>query len=93
MNFLKGCSLCYCDAIYRRVHLFVCNMKHIPPYLFLSRETSVLLHPMLSNANLHAALLLFFVEHCVTYQKKKAARETGAVTIKCNTRADEYKNT
>ena len=53
-----------CDAIYRRVLLFVCSMNHIPPYLFLSREDdddvrdigkhdfrSVALHPMLSNAN------------------------------------------
>ena len=53
-----------CDAIYRRVLLFVCGMNHIPPYLFLSREDdddvrdigkhdfrSVVLHPMLSNAN------------------------------------------
>ena len=56
-------SLCYCDAIYRRVLLFVCSMYHIPPYLFLSQQDdddvrdigkcdfrSVLLHPMLSNA-------------------------------------------
>ena len=44
--------------------LFVCCMNHIPPYLFRSREeandvrhigthdlSSILLHPMLSNAN------------------------------------------
>ena len=65
INFFKGCSLCYCDAIYRRVLLFVCSMNHVPPYLFLSREDdddlrdikkhyfrSVLLHLMLSNASL-----------------------------------------
>ena len=65
INFFKGCSLCYCDAIYRRVLLFVCSMNHVPPDLFLSREDdddlsdikkhyfrSVLLHPMLSNASL-----------------------------------------
>ena len=64
INFLKGCSLCYCDAIYRRVFLFVFSLNHIPPYLFLSREDdsdvrdvgkhdfrSVVLLPMLSNAN------------------------------------------
>ena len=51
-------------ALYRRV-LLVCGMDHIPPYLFLSREDdddvrdngkddfrSVLLHPMLTNADL-----------------------------------------
>ena len=38
INFFKGCSPCYYDAIYRRVLLFVCSMNHIPPYLFLSRE-------------------------------------------------------
>ena len=48
---------CYCDAIYRRVILFACGMKHIPPHLLMSREdyeddvSSVLLHSMLSNAN------------------------------------------
>ena len=31
-------SLLLCDAIYRRVLLFVCSMNHILPYLFLSRE-------------------------------------------------------
>ena len=36
INF-KGCSLSYCDAIYRRVLLFVCSMNRIPPYLFPSR--------------------------------------------------------
>ena len=59
-------SACYCDAIYRRVLLFVCSMNHMPPnFFFLSGEDdddvrnigkhdfrSVLLHPMLSNANL-----------------------------------------
>lgn len=52
-------------AIYRRVLLFICIMNHIPPHLFLSREDndelrdlgkhdclSVLLQPMLFNANL-----------------------------------------
>ena len=82
MNFLNGCYLCYCDAIYRRVHLFVCNMKHIPPYFchestMMTSETSVLLHPVLSNANLHAALLLFLVEHCVTYKKKRQRGRLG----------------
>ena len=65
INFFKGCSLYYGDAIYRRVIPFVCSMNHIPPYLFRSREDdddvrdmgkhdfrSVLLLPMLSNANL-----------------------------------------
>ena len=65
INFFKGSSLCFCDSIYGRVLLIVCSMNHIPPYLFLSREDddddvrdigkydlrSVLLHPMLSNAN------------------------------------------
>ena len=64
VNFFKGCSLCYCGAICRRVLLFVCSLSHIPPYVFLSREDdhdvrdvgkhhfrSVLLHHMLSNAN------------------------------------------
>ena len=54
----------YCDVICRQVLLFVCSMSHIPPYLFLSREDdadfgdigkhdfrSVLLQPMLSNAD------------------------------------------
>ena len=56
----------YCDAIYRRVILFVGSVNHIPPYLFLSRADdddvrdigkhdfrSVQLHPMLFNANRH----------------------------------------
>ena len=43
----------------------------------MTSETSVLLHPMLSNANLHAALLIFLVEHCVTYQKKRLRRRLG----------------
>ena len=64
INFFKGSSLCFGDSIYRRVLLIVCSMNHVPPYLFLSREDdddvrdigkydlrSVLLHPMLSNAN------------------------------------------
>ena len=38
INFFKGCSLCYCDAIYRRVLPFVCSMNDISPYLFRSRE-------------------------------------------------------
>ena len=37
-NFFKGCSLGYCDAIYRQELHFVCSMNYIPPYLFLSRE-------------------------------------------------------
>ena len=64
INFFKGCSVCYCNAPYRQVLLFVCLMNHIPPYLFRSREDdddvryigkhdfrSVELHPLLSNAN------------------------------------------
>ena len=57
----------------------------------MTSETSVLLHPMLSNAKLHAALLIFLVEHCVTNQKKRVEQETGVVIVKCNTRAGEYK--
>lgn len=38
INFFKRRSLCYCDAIYRRVFLFVCGVNHIPSCLFLSRE-------------------------------------------------------
>ena len=38
INFLKGCSLCYCDTICRRVLFFVGRMNQIPPYLFLSRK-------------------------------------------------------
>lgn len=38
INFLKGCSLCYCHTICRRVLFFVCRMNQIPPYLFLSRK-------------------------------------------------------
>ena len=38
VNFFKGCSLWYCDAIYRRVVFFVCSTNRVPPYLFLSRE-------------------------------------------------------
>ena len=58
-------SVLFGDAIYRRVLLFFCSMKHILPCLFLSRENdndvrdigkhdvrSVLLHPVLFNANL-----------------------------------------
>ena len=69
INFFKGCSLCYRDAIYRRVLLFVCSMNHIPPYLFLSREDDtdvgyigkhdfrlVLLQPMLSNPTNRSSL-------------------------------------
>ena len=37
INFFYGFSLCYSNAIYRRVFLFVCSMNNIPPYLFLSR--------------------------------------------------------
>lgn len=37
INFFKRRSLCYCDAIYRRVLLFVCGVDHIPSCLFLSR--------------------------------------------------------
>ena len=64
ITFFKGCSLCYCDAIYRRAILFARSMNHIPSYLYLSRADdddvrnngkcdcrSVLIHPMLSNAN------------------------------------------
>ena len=61
----KLALLLICDSIYGRVLIIVCSMNHIPPYLFLSREDdddvvrnigkydlhSVLLHPMLSNAN------------------------------------------
>ena len=36
-SLIKGCSLCCCDAIYRRVLHFVYNMNHIPPYSFRSR--------------------------------------------------------
>ena len=79
---LHGCSLCYYDAIYRRVLLFVCSVNHIPPYLFLSREDdddvrdigkhdfcSVLLHPMLSNANL--IVLWQFLFKCIIMQISK----------------------
>ena len=69
MNFFKGCSLslCCCDALYRRVLLFVYSYSknHVPPYLFVSREDdddvrdiekhdfrSILFHLLLSNANL-----------------------------------------
>ena len=38
INFSKGCSLCYCVAIYRRILLLVCSMNHNPPYLFLSYQ-------------------------------------------------------
>ena len=33
INFFKGCSLCYCDAISRRAILFAHSMNHIPSYL------------------------------------------------------------
>ena len=64
INFFKGCSLCYCNAPYRQVLLFVCRKNHIPPYSFRSREDdddvrdmgkhdfrSVEPHPLLSNVN------------------------------------------
>ena len=38
INFFKGWSFLYGDAIYRRVLLFACRLNHIPPYLFPSRE-------------------------------------------------------
>ena len=37
INFFKGCSLCDCDAFYRRVLLIMCSMNHILPHLSLSR--------------------------------------------------------
>ena len=37
-DFFKECSLSCCDAIYRRVLLFVRSMNHIPPYLLLSLQ-------------------------------------------------------
>ena len=67
MNFFKGCSLCCCDAIYRRVvTLFVAIARTMFRHIqFVSREDedgvryigkhdfcSVLLHILLSNANL-----------------------------------------
>lgn len=64
INFIKGCSLYYCDAICRRVFLFVCGMNHIPScFSFCHVKTtmtsaigkhdfrSVLLHRMSWNAN------------------------------------------
>ena len=69
ITFFKGCSLCYCDAIYRRAILFACSMNHIPPCLLLSRADdddvrnngqcdfrSVLIHPLLSDANFSIAV-------------------------------------
>ena len=59
-----GRSASSSDAIYRRIHLFVYSLNHIPRYLFLSREDdddvtdigkhdfrSVLRHRIVSNAN------------------------------------------
>ena len=58
-------ALYHYDAIYQRVLIFACSMSHIRPYLLSSPEAeddvrdigkhdfpSVLLQPMLSNANL-----------------------------------------
>ena len=36
-NLFKGFSLCYCDAIYRRVLLFACTLSYLPLYFFLSQ--------------------------------------------------------
>ena len=40
INFFKGCFLCYCDGIYRRVLFFVCSMNQILPHLFLDWKRS-----------------------------------------------------
>ena len=96
---LKGCSLCYCGAIYRRAILFARSMNHIPPCLFLSRADdddvrnngkcdfrSVLIHPMLSNANFsipvftaEAAGKASFVHSCMGTRLKVDSMENDLI--------------
>ena len=49
IKFFKGCSLCYCDLIYRLVILFVCSMNHILLYLY--RPLLLYAHFVIKSAN------------------------------------------
>jgi len=64
INFFRGCSLCYCDAIYRGVLVFVWSINPFSTTLISLTEDdddvrdigkhdlrSVLIHPILPNAN------------------------------------------
>ena len=51
MNFFKGCSLCYGDAIYPAIFISVTRRQRVRVDIGKHDFRSVLLHPMLSNVN------------------------------------------
>ena len=78
IDFFKGCSLCYYDAINRRVLLLVCSMNHIPPYLFLWRRRTTMTSETSENTMFvrfyFTLFLLFCLNHIVLFLRRETVK-------------------